>query len=102
MAPIWALFLASFSALFATNRQNAQKSTGPVTAEGKAAVSQNALKHGLFAVQDVVPTENQAQFDSMRDQMLAQLAPGGAVESMLAHRAISLSWRLKRAETMQN
>jgi hypothetical protein len=84
------------------NRENAQKSTGPVTAEGKAVVSQNALKHGLFAVQDVLTTENQAEFDLLREQMLAQLAPGGAVESMLAHRAVSLSWRLKRAETMQN
>jgi hypothetical protein len=84
------------------NRQNAQKSTGPVTQQGKAAVSQNALKHGLFAVQDVVPTENQQDFDLLRDQMLAQLAPAGAVESMFAHRVISLSWRLKRAETMQN
>ena len=83
------------------NRENAQKSTGPVTAEGKAVVSQNALNHGLFAVQDVLTTENQAEFDLLREQMLAQLAPGGAVESMLAHRAISLSWRLRRAETMQ-
>ena len=31
------------------NRQNAQKSTGPKTSDGKAVVSQNAVKHGLFA-----------------------------------------------------
>ena len=84
------------------NRQNAQKSTGPVTEQGKAAVSQNALKHGLFAVRDVIPTESQQEFELMREQMLAQLAPAGAVESMLAQRAISLAWRLKRAETMQS
>ena len=30
-----------------TNRLNSQKSTGPRTSEGKAAVSQNAVKHGL-------------------------------------------------------
>ncbi len=84
------------------NRQNAQKSTGPVTAEGKAAVSQNAVKHGLFAVQDVVPTENQAEFDSMREQMLADLAPVGAMETLLAQRAFSLAWRLQRAQTMQS
>ncbi len=83
------------------NRENAQKSTGPVTAEGKAVVSQNALKHGLFAVQDVVPTENQAEFDSMREQMLADLAPAGAMETLLAQRAFSLAWRLQRAATMQ-
>ena len=83
------------------NRENAQKSTGPVTAEGKAAVAQNALKHGLFAVQDVVPTENQAEFDSMREQMLADLAPVGPMETLLAQRAFSLAWRLQRAQTMQ-
>jgi hypothetical protein len=83
------------------NRENAQKSTGPVTAEGKAVVSQNAVKHGLFAVRDVVPTENQAEFDSMREQMLTDLAPVGAMETVLAQRAFSLAWRLKRAETMQ-
>jgi hypothetical protein len=84
------------------NRQNAQKSTGPVTAEGKAAISQNALKHGLFAVQDVVTTENQAEFDSLREQLLADLAPVGPMETLLAQRAFSLAWRLKRAETMQS
>jgi len=84
------------------NRENAQKSTGPSTPEGKAAVSQNALKHGLFAVRDVVPTENQAEFDSMREQMLADLAPVGSMETLLAQRAFSLAWRLQRAETMQS
>jgi hypothetical protein len=83
------------------NRENAQKSTGPVTAEGKAIVSQNAVKHGLFAVRDVVTTENQAEFDSMREQMLGDLAPVGAMETLLAQRAFSLAWRLQRAETMQ-
>ena len=83
------------------NRQNAQKSTGPVTPEGKAVVSQNALKHGLSAVQDVVPTENQAEFDATRQQMVADLAPVGAMETMLAQRIFSLAWRLRRAQTMQ-
>jgi hypothetical protein len=33
----------------AANRRNAQKSTGPKTADGKAASSQSHLKHGLYS-----------------------------------------------------
>ena len=34
--------------LIEANRRNALKSTGPITPSGRAAVSQNAIKHGLF------------------------------------------------------
>jgi hypothetical protein len=34
--------------------------------------------------------------------MLAELAPEGAVEAMLAERAVSLAWRLRRAERLQS
>jgi len=84
------------------NRRNSEKSTGPRTAEGKAAVAKNATKHGLFANKDVVISENQADFDAFRDDMLAELAPAGTMESILAERIVSLTWRLKRAERMQN
>ena len=57
------------------NRLNALKSTGPKTPQGKATVSQNALKHGLSARHDVVITDNQADFDLHRDSLLTELAP---------------------------
>jgi hypothetical protein len=84
------------------NRQNAQRSTGPRTAEGKAVISQNPVKHGLTAHQDVISSESQADFDLYRDRMLAELAPASPMESMLAERIVSLSWRLKRAGRIQN
>jgi hypothetical protein len=84
------------------NRRNAQKSTGPKTAEGKAAVAKNATRHGLFARYDVVISENPADFDAFREEMLAELAPVGTMESILAERIVSLAWRLKRAERMHN
>ena len=84
------------------NHQNAQKSTGPKTDEGKEAVSQNAVKHGLFAAEAVISVENPSDYELYRDKYLAELLPVGMVESMLAERIVSLSWRLQRAERIQN
>jgi hypothetical protein len=83
------------------NRQNARKSTGPRTAEGKAAVSQNAIKHGLWGRADVVSWEDPAEFELHREALLAELAPAGAMERMLAARIVGLAWRLQRAQFMQ-
>jgi len=87
------------------NRRNAQKSKGPRTSEGKSAVSQNAVKHGLAVGQDarlglatakrfaktsgasrsrVISSESQADFDLYRDQLLDELNPASPMESMLA------------------
>jgi hypothetical protein len=52
----------STQAQIKANRQNAQKSTGPKTDEGKAAASQNAVKHGLFA-ESVIKGENEAEYE---------------------------------------
>jgi hypothetical protein len=84
------------------NRRNAGKSTGPRTHKGKNAISKNAIKHGLFARQAVISSENQEEFCLYRDWMLAELAPAGPMETMLAERIVSLSWRLKRAGIIQN
>jgi len=92
----------STEAQIIANRRNAQKSTGPRTSDGKAAISQNAVKHGLTAGQDVISSESQAEFDLYRDQMLAELDPDSPMELMLAERIVSLSWRLKRAGRIQN
>ena len=40
------------------NRLNSQKSTGPRSAEGKAASSMNALKHGARAESRIIPGED--------------------------------------------
>jgi hypothetical protein len=84
------------------NRQNAKKSTGPKTDKGKAAVSKNAVKHGLFAKEAVITGENAADYEAYRDEFLAEMKPVGAIETMLAERFVSLAWRLMRAQRMQN
>jgi hypothetical protein len=86
----------------AANRRNAEKSTGPRTAEGKAAVSQNAVKHGLLARHDVIRGEDQEEFELYREELFWELEPVGTMESRLAERIVSLAWRLRRAERIQN
>jgi hypothetical protein len=91
----------STQAQIKANQQNSQKSTGPKTDEGKAAVSQNAVKHGLFA-ESVIKGENEADFEAFHDKMLDELVPVGTVEILMAERIVGLWWRLRRAERMQN
>ena len=83
------------------NRRNAQKSTGPRTAEGKAVVAQNAVKHGLTGREVVVTGEDPGEFEFYRERRLAELDPIDEIETDLAERIVSLSWRLKRAERLQ-
>jgi len=84
------------------NRLNAQKSTGPRTAQGKAVVSQNAVKHGLLAQADVIRGEDREEFEQYREELFWELNPLGTMESRLAERIVSLAWRLRRAERLQN
>jgi hypothetical protein len=83
------------------NRQNAQKSTGPKSDEGKAAVSQNAVKHGIFS-QSVIKGENEADYEAFHNKMVAEMKPVGPTEILLAARIVGLWWRLERAERIQN
>jgi hypothetical protein len=92
----------SSEAQIAANRQNAQKSTGPKTEQGKAASAGNSLKHGLLARRDVIDSEMIAEYEAHRDALLRQLKPKGAMEKFFARRVVSLTWRIQRAERMQN
>jgi hypothetical protein len=95
------LIMASVAQIQA-NRLNAQKSTGPRTAAGKERASRNALRHGLLAREAVIAGEDPEEFEIYREGMLAELAPAGMVETMLAERVVGLAWRLRRAERLQN
>ena len=55
-----------------------------------------------MAEQDVISSESEADFDLYRRQLLDELNPVSPMESMLAERIVTLSWRLKRAGRFQN
>ncbi len=79
------------------NRSNAQKSTGPRTPEGKAAVTQNAVKHGLLAQAAVLREEERDRYTHHHEEMMKELCPEGLQETEWAERIVDLSWRLGRA-----
>jgi hypothetical protein len=78
------------------NRQNAQKSTGPRTPEGKATVALNGMKHGLLSREALVQGEREADLVDFGKRMRAPLAPVGELELLLVDRIVSCAWRLRR------
>jgi hypothetical protein len=65
------------------NRRNAQKSTGPITSEGKATVRHNALKHGLLAEDVFLRGEDKDELRALGERLIAELQPEGELEEMM-------------------
>lgn len=78
------------------NQQNALKSTGPKTLEGKAAVRLNAVKHGLHSEQILLPDEDEDALRELSERLLAELQPEGELENLLVDRITAATWRLRR------
>src|SRR5580704_13591686 len=68
---------------FEANRQNAQKSTGPKTPEGRAAVRLNGVKHGLTAETIVLKGESEADYNALFDSLEAEHDPATPTEEAL-------------------
>jgi hypothetical protein len=84
------------------SRRNGAKSRGPKTPEGKARSAQNALKHGLRAQKYIVlPEEDAAEFAGLEAAMIEELAPVGALQTVLARRVAIAAWRLARADRIE-
>ncbi len=83
------------------NKQNAQHSTGPRTAEGKQRSSQNALKHGLCALDPLIPGEDPDAFQQHFCEIELDLQPASAIESHLVEQIADVSWRLKRLSRIE-
>jgi hypothetical protein len=78
------------------NRRNAQKSTGPKTAEGKTRSALNATRHGILSHVIHLPEEEMASYNEFTDRYVNSLAPVGAVETELANACADLQFRLHR------
>jgi hypothetical protein len=86
----------------AASRRNGARSRGPKTPEGKARSAQNALKHGFRTQAHIVlPREDAAGFAALEAALAVELAPEGALQSVLVHRIACATWRLDRADRLE-
>jgi hypothetical protein len=83
------------------NRQNAQKSTGPKTPEGKQIVSANGVTHGQSAARAVVLPDEQEAFDYFSAILRDEWLSFGELEKFYLDRIIDCSWRLRRASRLE-
>jgi hypothetical protein len=78
------------------NRRNAQKSTGPKTAEGKQRSALNATRHGILSQVIHLPEEEMNSYNEFTERYVNSLSPVGAVETELANSCADLQFRLHR------
>jgi hypothetical protein len=83
------------------NRENAQRSTGPQTQEGKQAASRNAVRHGLTGTQIVMPGEDAAAYEELRQGLHESYRPAGEAELILVNQIAANAWRLMRAQRVE-
>ena len=84
------------------SRHNGARSKGPVTPEGKAKASRNALKHGLCAMEhlvleDEVPDDLEELIAHLTDEVGATTE----IEARLARRLAIAFWKSERAERIE-
>jgi hypothetical protein len=95
-------YSCSTEAQIAANRRNAEASTGPRTAEGKARVSRNSTTFGLYSAGDVVRPEEESFYQAFCEDFEQQLVPQGAMETTLAAEIVHAAWRLRRCATAES
>ena len=78
------------------NRENAKKSTGPRTPEGKQRSSLNGTRHGILAQVIVLPKEDMEAYNKFTSDYAAAFNAVGTVEIQLAHACADIQFRLHR------
>jgi hypothetical protein len=94
-APVLREFLGS-PARLAANRANAQQSTGPTTAEGKATSSKNALKTALTGRTVLLPGDDAERYGCHLAHYGKAYRPLGERECELVQFLADTTWRLDR------
>jgi hypothetical protein len=82
------------------NRRNAKKG-GPKTDAGRAAVRNNAARHGLASIHPVLIGEDYEPFRNFLKALTDELQPVGIMEIMLVEQIADASWRRRRVTMLE-
>src|ERR1700744_1230039 len=84
------------------NRRNAHRSTSPRTEEGKKVSALNARRHNLTGQVTAMTDADRLMPDAFPAEIAESLTPEGAVETQLAQRIATDSWRLNRISAVED
>jgi hypothetical protein len=85
----------------AANQANAQLSTGPRSAEGKAVARQNSTKHGLTGKFLLIAGEDPDEYQTHMEDYFAQHDPATMDEQFLVKQMANAMWRLNRVQRLE-
>ncbi|MCC6367018.1 MAG: hypothetical protein IT165_26155 [Bryobacterales bacterium] len=82
-------------------RANGATSHGPVTPEGKARSSRNAVSHGLCAKHALVRPEEREEYLQLIEGLHNDIRPDGPLEAMFFDQLVLAAWNLRRAAVLE-
>src|ERR1700683_3340970 len=85
----------------AANCMNAQKSTGPRTTAGKAVSRFNALKHGIYAVHQIMFDEKPEDLAELTAEYHELYSPADSKQRFLVDSLVHNEWRLRRMRRVE-
>ena len=83
------------------SRANSQKSTGPRTTAGKATSRFNALKHGIYAVHQIMFDEKPEDLAELTAEYHELYSPADAKQRLLVDTLVHNEWRLRRMRRVE-
>jgi hypothetical protein len=86
----------------AASRANGRKSRGPVTPQGKAISAMNAIKHSLYCKKVVLDTEDQENYDHIRDDYYEFFQPRDRATADMVESICLVNWHVTRLREMDS
>ncbi len=84
------------------NRENAKKSTGPRTEEGKRTSRLNPIKHGMYcAASTLRQLEGGKDFEILIESFRQDIRPHGALQEALVEQLASMHHRIRRYNMLE-